>query len=251
MTDDERLIALIDNELDDEARASLTARLAEEPALRARYGALRRSRDALASAFETLLGRAPVERLGATLAPAASASLARRARSGLIELAAAFVLGAIVAGAAGWMAFSRGEGESAEDWRAAVVEYAKLYTPATFAFPSPDIALATKQLQAAGEKIGLDLTPQNIDVHGLDYKTAINFAFAKKPLAEIAYTNEKGEPVLFCVTANGAEDARTRAEMRAGFSTVSWSHGGRSYMVVAQQPQDRVAALAQTFAARF
>jgi anti-sigma factor RsiW len=251
MTDDEELIALIDNELDDEARASLTGRLAEGGALRDRYDALRRSRDALASAFETLLGQAPVERLRATLPPAAAASPARRARFGWMELAAAFVVGAIVAGAAIWIAFGRGEGESAEDWRAAVIEYAELYTPATFAFPSPDDALARKQLQAVGEKIGLDLTPQNIDVQGLAYKIAINFAFANKPLAEIAYTNEKGEPVLFCITANGAEDAKPRAEMRGGFSTASWSHGGRSYMVVAQQPEDQVAELAQTFAARF
>ena len=36
MTDDERLIALIDNELDEDARTSLLARLAQDEALRAR-----------------------------------------------------------------------------------------------------------------------------------------------------------------------------------------------------------------------
>jgi len=250
MTDDERLIALIDNELDDQERASLTARLAADEALRARFEALRRSRDDLVTAFDALLDQAPVERLRANLPPAEAASPARRTLSPWLALAASFVFGLIVAGAAAWLASGRSGDESAEGWRAAVIEYAKLYTPDTFAFPNPDKALAAKQLEAVAAKVGLDLTPQSVEVEGLAYKIAINFAFDNKPLVEIAYTDEKGEPVLFCVTADGAGDASVRSEKRDGFSTASWSRGGRSFMVVARQPE-RVAALTQTLHARF
>src|SRR5271165_354056 len=251
MTDDVELIALIDNELEPEARARLTARLAEDEALRARFEALRQSRDRLASAFDALLDEAPVERLAAALPKTAPAPPAPRARFRWAELAAGFVVGVLVAGALAWFTLGRVEGESKEDWRAAVIEYANLYTPDTFAFPSPDEALAARQLQAVGGKVGLDLTPQSVATQGLAYKIAINFAFADKPLAEIAYTDEKGAPVLFCITADGAGDAAPRPDKRDGFSTVSWSRGGRSYMVVGRQPEDRVVALAQTFAARF
>jgi len=176
---------------------------------------------------------------------------ASRARLVRQMLAESLLLAILGAGAGAWLAFGRGGDESAETWRAAVIEYAKLYTPDTFAFPNPDKALAAKQLEAVAAKVGLDLTPQSVEVEGLAYKIAINFAFDNKPLVEIAYTDEKGDPVLFCVTADGAGDASVRGEKRDGFSTASWSRGGRSFMVVARQPAERVAALAETLHARF
>jgi hypothetical protein len=121
----------------------------------------------------------------------------------------------------------------------------------TLAFPSPDEAQAARQLRAVSDKVGLDLTPGSVATQDLAYKIAINFAFADKPLAEIAFTDEKGQPVLFCVTADGAKNAAPRPEVRSGFSTVSWSRGGRSFMVVGRQPQGGIVALAQSFATRF
>ena len=251
MTDDERLIAFIDNELDEGASAELTTRLAADTGLRSRYEALRRSRADIASAFETLLDQAPVGQLSAALPPPAPAPLAPRSRFGWLGLAAGLVIGAIVAGAGVWMALGRGGEQSAEDWRTAVIEYADLYSPDTFAFPNPEVGVATKQLQAVGGKLGLDLTPESIAVPGLAYKIAINFAFAGKPLGEIAYTDDKGEPVLFCILAGGNGASSPQVEKRDGFSTASWSRDGRSYMVAARQPESRVAELAQTLAARF
>jgi anti-sigma factor RsiW len=251
MTDDERLIALIDNELDGEARAELTSRLVADAGLRSRYEALRRSRADIASAFETLLDQAPVARLSAAIPPPVAARLAPRPRFGWLELAAGLVVGAIVAGAAVWTAAGRGERVTAEDWRTAVIEYAELYSQETFAFPNPEAGIATKQLQAVGGKVGLDLTPESIAIPGLAYKIAINFVFAGKPLGEIAYTDDKGDPVLFCILASGNGAPSPRVEKRDGFSTASWSRDGRSYMVAARQPENRVAELAQTLAARF
>ena len=45
--DEERLAALIDNELDDDEKAKLLERLAQDEALRDRLAALRRDRDRL------------------------------------------------------------------------------------------------------------------------------------------------------------------------------------------------------------
>ena len=64
MTDeDQELVALIDNELDEERKTRLLARLAEDPALRARYEALRDAGAPIGAAFDTLLAQAPVARL--------------------------------------------------------------------------------------------------------------------------------------------------------------------------------------------
>jgi anti-sigma factor RsiW len=256
MTEDERLIALIDNELDDEARAALAARLAEDAALRTRLDDLRRSRGRITAAFDALLGQAPIEKLRSALPPIKAAALPStpHARFAWRELAAGITIGAVLTGIAAWAALgSLGSPtpEAQEDWRSAVLEYARLYTPATFAFPAPDPRLATEQLQTVSDKVGVSLTTQSIAVPGLEYKTAINFAFGGDPLAEIAYTDEKGDPVLFCVIADRKPSATANFRKYDGFSTATWSRNGRSYMVVAQQPEARVAEIARAFEARF
>ena len=72
------------------------------------------------------------------------------------------------------------------------------------------------------------------------------------PLAEIAYTDAGGAPVLFCVIANGKPGrAAANVDSAKGLSYVAWSRGGQSYMFVARMPEHQVAELGQTLAARF
>ena len=73
----------------------------------------------------------------------------------------------------------------------------------------------------------------------------------RTPLAEIAYTDAGGSPVLFCVIANGKPDAAPRADSRDGLSYVAWSRGGHSFMFVGRMTEQHVAELGQTLAARF
>ena len=127
----------------------------------------------------------------------------------------------------------------------------ELYTPDTFALLSPDSAVQAKQLQAVSAKVGVDLTPDKVAIPGLRYRTALNFSYDGAPLAQIAYTDAGGAPVLFCVIANGERDAPPRTVAREGLSYVTWSRAGRSYMFVARMPEQRVAELAQTLSARF
>ena len=71
------------------------------------------------------------------------------------------------------------------------------------------------------------------------------------PLAEIAYTDAGGAPVLFCVFADDKPDAPPRTVAREGVSYVTWSREGKSYMFVAHMFEQQVADLAQTLSARF
>ena len=87
-----------------------------------------------------------------------------------------------------------------------------LYTPDTFALANPDSAVQARQLQAVSAKVGVDLTPEKVAVPGLRYRVALNFSYDGDALAEIAYTDAGGAPVLFCVIANGKPDAAPRAD---------------------------------------
>jgi anti-sigma factor RsiW len=250
--DDERLAALIDDELDESQKYSLLSRLAQDDALRERLEELRQDRTRLASSFDALLAQAPLSRLRAAI-PAADVDLpprAKRTAFGWLELAAGIAIGLLLAGAASWIEF-RGFRPERETWRSAVMEYMELYTPDTFTPLTPDSAAQAKQLQAVSAKVGVDLTPDKVAVPGLRYRTALNFSYDGAPLAEIAYTDAAGSPVLFCVIANGEPDASPRTVTREGVSYVTWSRGGRSYMFVGRMPEQQLADLAHPIVTRF
>src|SRR5271167_3036393 len=117
--DDEKLVALIDNELDEASREALLGRLARDDELRQRYEELRAAGATIAASFDALLQQASLERLRAALPmdesvrqppPVRSAGIALR------ELAAGIAIGLLAAGAAVWVALSFGLLNSQDDW---------------------------------------------------------------------------------------------------------------------------------------
>src|SRR5208337_1350445 len=131
--DDAELVALIDDELDEASKSRLLARLAQDEALRARYEALREARPQIAAAFSPLLDRAPLARLTAALATQSAPPPTRPSLRGFAwrEFAAGLLIGLVAAGAAAWVALGLANRDR-DDWRAAVVDYMKLYTNETF-----------------------------------------------------------------------------------------------------------------------
>ena len=98
--DDAELVALIDNELDEDRRTALLARLAADDGLRQRYEELRQTSVPLAASFDVLLEQAPLARLRAAL-PAGEPirrPLRRFAGIAFRELAAGLVIGALARG---------------------------------------------------------------------------------------------------------------------------------------------------------
>jgi anti-sigma factor RsiW len=262
--EDARLVAFIDGELDEPARASLKARLAIDPVLRERLMRLQEGGRPFAAAFEVLLDQAPVGRLEAALAahiqrqerPPTSVrnSLTTRAA----RLAAAAAVAVFCAGVAigrfgpSWYASSPESaapaGDQDEDWRQAVAEYMALYTPDTFA---TEPASQEKALAALGAKIGLSLTPERIALANLQFKGAEIFAFRGAPLGQLGYVDPKTEPVLFCIIRDSEPDAAMKAESRGEFAVASWARSGRGYMLIGRLPVDQVAELADTLGKRF
>ena len=104
MTDhDTELVALIDNELDGDAKARLPARLVKDEAMRERYDALREAGRSIAIALDALLQKAPLPQVRPCLPP----EDARRTPSGwlsgigLRELAAGIAACVLAAGEGG------------------------------------------------------------------------------------------------------------------------------------------------------
>ncbi len=249
---DEELTALLDGELDADARAALEARLAGDADLRARLALLRSGRPP-AEAFDTLLDMAPIGRLEAMLA-AAEAPPARAWSSfgGLRALAAAIVL-LILGGAIGF-AVSRSlaptEVAEAPGWRAVVADYVALYTPETFALAPADPDAYAPRLAVVGEGLGLELAPETVALPGLDLRGALLFSYDGKPLGQVSYLSTQYGPVAFCIIRNGRDDAPLAFEERRGMNVAFWNSDGLGFLVIGAMPKETLAPLAETLAGR-
>ena len=243
--DDAQLVALIDDELDEEAKGRLLAQLAVDEGLRQRYEALREAGAHISTSFDALLGMAPLPQLTAALWSEAVARPASpvRPRIARRDLAAGFALGLLVAGAAAWIALSLAR--PANDWRSAVAEYTDLYTNETFSPLKPDSSLEALELAAVGARVGAKLTPENVALPGLRFTVAFMLAFDGWPLGAIAFVDPNGSPVLLCIIANGGTDSSLRLEKRDGLPLATWSRDGRGYLVIGRQPEQRIAEFAR------
>ena len=245
--DDAELVALIDNELDESPRTALLARLAADERLRQRYEEFRRTSAPLAAALDELLTQAPLARLRALLPPDEPLRQPSRRFAGLAlrDLAAGFVIGLLVAGAAAWAASTFGFFGGKEDWRSAVTVYTNMYSNETFAPLKPDAQLQAIELSALGARLGANLTPENVALPGLRFTTAFMLTYKGSPLGVIAYVDPSGAPVALCIIANGAPDAPTRSERRGDLSLAWWSRNGRGHLVIGHVSEERAVALAQ------
>ena len=250
--DDAELVALIDNELDEDAENRLLARLAADEGLRKRYQALRETGSPIAASLDALIHRAPLPRLRAALAldDAHRTTFRGIARIGLREIAAGVGACLLAAGVGAWIALSLAPRGEEQDWLSAVEEYTNLYTDATFSSLKPDISLQAKELAAVGEKVGAHLTPESVALPGLRFTVAFMLSYKGSPLGAIAYVDSAGEPVMLCVIANQAPDAPIRSERRGELSLASWSRGGRGHLVIGRISEERAVALAQTLEKR-
>ncbi len=243
--EDAEIVALIDNELDNQARARLLARLAADEALRKRYEALRDAKAPIVAAFDALIEGAPISRLRAALPPESVPRPASRpfARSVFRDLAAGITGLLLGAGAATLIALNIAPRAEPEDWRAAVVEYANLYTNETFSPLHPDRALQALELNAVGARVGARLTPESVALPGLRFTVAFMLSFNGSPLAVNAFVDDQGAPVLLCVIDNKAPDAPLRSERRDELSLAYWQRGGRGYLVVGRISEERAVEL--------
>ena len=244
--EDAEIVALIDNELDKDARTRLLTRLATDQALRKRYEALRAAKAPIEVAFDALIERAPLSRLRAALPreSATRAALRPSPQIALRDIAAGVVGFLIGAGTAVLLALTVAPSGGQHDWRSAVEDYVNLYTKESFSPLHPDAALQAIELSAVGARVGAKLTPEAVALPGLRFTVAFMLAYKGKPLAAIALVDAQGEPVMLCVIDNHAPDAGMRSERRGELSLANWSRGGRGYLVIGRIPEERAVELA-------
>jgi anti-sigma factor RsiW len=224
-TADEHLTALLDGELAEPERTAILRRLAAEPELQERFGALARARGALDSAFAEMLAQAPVARLRAM-----TAARPRPVKFAGGRLAASVVIALAGAALAAWLTL-RATGDR-EDWTAAVLDYMQLYTPETFAGLAPDSAQEAAIVEKVGRRLGVGVTPAQLAAPGLAFKAAFVLSYEGKPLGEFVFVDAAGAPYLFCILADGAGLTPPSLENHEGLTSATWGRGDKRFLVI-------------------
>lgn len=260
------LIAYLDGEGDDDARATVEARLADDIELRAEAARLESVKLELQDGFAALLDVAPQERLNALLQEALAkppTSLRRSVPPGVqvtsankpssrwfnrqAQFAAAtiaiFLLGTLLGSLLG---VGPSPNRPPENWRQAVAEYWSLTTPQTLAI-APDGATSKAELAAAGDALGLNLASAETRPAEAAFRGSELYQYHGRPLVQIAYLDPTYGPIAYCIITDPTHADRAKTnETIDGFNLVHWAKDGHARLLIGRAPPEVLQRYAAT-----
>lgn len=225
---DEELVGYLDGQIEPTRWNEIDTALAQDQALAARLAALEIDNSALSAAFDAVTAAAPVDRLRARLNAQAPRLSAPQKLPRWAAIAAALIAGVALGFGVGASNFVR----ASKDWHVAVADYQALYTRATLAAITDDLARQRPEVADVAEKLGLKVALEALQIPGLDFKRAQVLAFRGRPIAQFAYLDGNGNPVAFCVTSTGKADSAMKGETYGALNAVSWSKNGFGFIVI-------------------
>ena len=260
--DDILLMSYVDDDVSPEQRAQVEAAIAASPEVGTRVAALRASRllpyaaafarqaippvpESLTRRLDELLRqpvRAPSPPVGAPRAPSP------RKHSTLGWLAVAFVAGAFFCGAAlrfapefmpaGMPAFVSEvvpvKPAQPLPWIQAVVGYQDMYTRDTLANVSDDPKLTAETVSQIHRDDALAVDVPDLRETGLSFKQLQRLRFRNRPVVQIVYLPEHGNPVALCVIGDSRPDQAVQTQQVGSMKVVTWRRGKLSYALLSK-----------------
>lgn len=158
------------------------------------------------------------------------------------KLAVAFVAGAFCCGlalrlvpqlAGGGGALTTASDDSGmTPWIKAAAGYQKLYTRDTVALLQPDMSTTATTVADIQHVDELPVRIPDLRSQGLTFKRVQRLRFHGKPLVQIVYLPEKGDPVALCVLKEPKADAAPSNANVEGMNVVAWRRGEVGYALI-------------------
>ncbi|MEM1383805.1 MAG: hypothetical protein AAF713_19960 [Pseudomonadota bacterium] len=257
---DDTLRAFLDGTLPAEARQEVEAAFAADRELERRAMSLDLAAAPVAAAFAGMPGEARLATLAAFVEGSSSAAGSRGVGwQGVLATCGAGLGVGIAAGVLiGSGAFStatdaeRGAApdDPARDWRLAVAEYQALYVPETVAHLHPDTARLSEELDRAAAKISLALRLEPLaEVASLTLRRAQVLGYDGRPLIQLVYTDNAGQPYALCILRGGT--APEGAMTLRGQGSHLWRSGEHQFLLIGSAEASELAGAADAFRAVF
>ncbi|WP_282121596.1 hypothetical protein [Ruegeria atlantica] len=228
---DETLRAYLEGNADAAEAAAIEAAIETDLALEQRLMTLDPLAPVVQSVFENIPADAPKIELPQPM-PVSTADTS----GGLWRLMAVAASVAVVAVSATFWA-TRPEPMG---WAEQAAIYQSLYSPDTIeSLDSSPVALDA-QFARAEAQLGRSLNRDTLEtLPGLELKRAQVLSFKGKPLIQVVFADDQGQPLAFCVIRQGegapAKDVKLAAI--SGVATATWAQDGYGYMLIGSSEQ--------------
>lgn len=240
--DDTDLLAYVDGHLPQPRRAEVEAAVASSPGVAARLNAMRASALPYATAFDAqLLPPLPPElgqRVGDLLS--AYAQRGQRRASSWPRLGVAFAAGALCCAIALKLLPSAVPPQAAaaqvSPWIKAVADYQQLYSRATLTSVTEDPALSARVINDLRVNDGIAVVVPDLRSVALTFKRVQRLSFHDRPVVQMVYLPEHGEPIALCVTPDARPDETPHAQQIGEMTSVAWHRNNLGYVVLSKGP---------------
>ena len=240
--DDTLLMAYVDGELSPEQRAEVEAAISHSDELAARAAALQASvlpyraaydRQSVPPVPESLTRR--IEELVSVSAPQERDARRGSRRFSMQWAAAAFVAGAICSGVlTGYLGGVNPLKPGVDPWVQSVADYQVLYGRDTVANIREDKATTEQVLADIHQRDGMPVDVPDLRQVGLKFKRVQRLNYHDRPLIQMVYLPERGDPVALCVIEENEGDAPVRASRVGEMKTVTWRTNRLAYVLLAK-----------------
>jgi len=254
--DDTLLMAYVDGELSPEQRAEVEAAISHFDELAARAAALQASvlpyraaydRQSVPPVPESLTRR--IEELVSVSAPQERDARRGSRRFSMQWAAAAFVAGAICSGVlTGYLGGVNPLKPGVDPWVQSVADYQVLYGRDTVANIREDKATTEQVLADIHQRDGMPVDVPDLRQVGLKFKRVQRLNYHDRPLIQMVYLPERGDPVALCVIEENEGDAPVRASRVGEMKTVTWRTNRLAYVLLAKTPSLDLQAIGDSIA---
>lgn len=250
--DDTLLMLYVDGELPPEQRAEVEAAVAHSPDLSVRVAALRASCLPYRAAYERQhlppvpqsLTRRIDELVSVSTPPQRATRPARRTQ--MPWLAAAFVAGAICSGVlTAYFASGNALHAGVDPWVRSVADYQVLYGRETVASLKEDHTATEQILTDLSQRQGMPIHVPDLREAGLKFKRVQVLYYHNRPLIQMVYLPERGDPVALCVIEDTHGDAPLRTQQVGEMKTVTWRANKLAYVLLARNDSVDLNEMAQ------
>lgn len=249
--DDTDLLAYVDGQLPQTRKTEVETAVAASPHLAARLSAMRASALPYAAAFEAqALPSVPPELSHLLRALLSAEAQPPRRRTSWPRLAAAFAAGVLGCAIASKLLPPTGPPSVGQvaPWVKAVADYQQLYSRATLASVTEDPALSARVLNDLRVNDGIAVVVPDLRGAALSFKRVQRLSFHDRPVVQMVYLPEHGEPIALCVTPDARPDESPRAQQIGEMSSVAWRQDHLGYVVLGKGPASALLDLAHRIA---
>jgi anti-sigma factor RsiW len=236
--DDRDLLAYADGQLAPERRAEIEAAMASSADVAQRVSAMRASALPYAAAFEAQTLPPLPRELNQRIRALVNAHSQRQQRfqwawprpvavfaAGVLSCAVALRLLSLCVTTFSPVA-------QVEPWIQAVADYQQMYSRATVMHVIEDPQQSTHVISDLWTADGIKLVVPDLRAAGLSFKRVQRLSFHTRPVVQMVYLPEQGEPIALCVTRDARPDQKPSAHQIGELSTVAWRHGDLGYVLL-------------------